>query len=131
MDLILKKKLLKRREERVRCRAGWILRLNLNYWQPYKATYFDHNNIEKNWQVWEGYKLPFVEGTKFDKDLHELNHLKDWDCDSDEQEKALEALQDRYLVEEVVESDKLLLRQHNLIRSVALEHSRQLDEEDE
>lgn len=60
-----------------------------------------------------------------------LGHLEDWDCDSDEQETALDVLRDRYLVEEVVESDKLLLRQHNLIRSVALEHLKQLDEEDE
>ncbi|WP_218617075.1 hypothetical protein [[Phormidium ambiguum] IAM M-71] len=60
-----------------------------------------------------------------------LSHLEDWDCDEDQQEVALLALRDRYLVEEVVENDQFLLRQHNLIRSVALEHHKQLDEEDE
>jgi len=57
--------------------------------------------------------------------------LEDWDCDENQQETALEALRDRYLVEEVVENDKFLLRQHNLIRSVALEHLRQLDDDNE
>lgn len=56
-----------------------------------------------------------------------LSHLEDWDCDQQKQELALDALRDRYLVEEVVEEDQLLLRQHNLIRSVALEHLKQLD----
>lgn len=56
-----------------------------------------------------------------------LSHLEDWDCDEKKQELALDTLRDRYLVEEVVEDDKLLLRQHNLIRSVALEHLKQLD----
>ena len=60
-----------------------------------------------------------------------LNHLEYWDCDQQAQEKALEALQDLYLVEEVVEKEEFLLRQHNLIRSVALEHLKQLDEEEE
>lgn len=60
-----------------------------------------------------------------------LSHLEDWDCDEDEQEVALLALRDRYLVEEVVENNQFLLRQHNLIRSVALEHYKELDEEDE
>ncbi|MEP0859752.1 NB-ARC domain-containing protein [Trichocoleus sp. DQ-U1] len=56
-----------------------------------------------------------------------LSHLEDWDCDEDQQEAALEVLRNRYLVEEVVEDDQLLLRQHNLIRSVALEYLKQLD----
>ncbi len=56
-----------------------------------------------------------------------LSHLEDWDCDEEKQELALDTLRDRYLVEEVVEEDQLLLRQHNLIRSVALEHLKQLD----
>lgn len=60
-----------------------------------------------------------------------LNHLADWDCDEDEAELALEVLSDRYLVEEVVENDDLLVRQHNLIRSVALEHHKKLEDEDE
>lgn len=56
-----------------------------------------------------------------------LSHLQDWDCDEEKQELALDTLRDRYLVEEVVEEEQLLLRQHNLIRSVALEHLKQLD----
>ncbi len=60
-----------------------------------------------------------------------LNHLADWECDEDEQELALEVLRDRYLLEEVLENDDLLVRQHNLIRSVALEHHKNLEDEDE
>jgi hypothetical protein len=56
-----------------------------------------------------------------------LSHLEDWDCDQEKQELALNTLRYRYLVEEVVEDDQCLLRQHNLIRSVALEHLKQLD----
>ncbi|MGB3202397.1 MAG: ATP-binding protein, partial [Nodosilinea sp.] len=37
----------------------------------------------------------------------------------------LEALLDRYLVEEIVEHNQLHLRQHNVIRSIALSHLRQ------
>jgi hypothetical protein len=60
-----------------------------------------------------------------------LSHLEDWDRDEDEQQVALDALRDRYLVEEVVESDRYLLRKHNLIRSLSLEHLKQLDDNDE
>jgi hypothetical protein len=56
-----------------------------------------------------------------------LSHLEDWDCNEEQQEIALDALRDRYLVEEVVDGDRVLLRQHNLIRSLALEHLQQLD----
>ena len=55
-----------------------------------------------------------------------LSHLEDWDCDEEKQEVALDALRDRYLVEEEVTDDKLLLRQHNLIRSMALVHLKNL-----
>jgi hypothetical protein len=55
-----------------------------------------------------------------------LSHLEDWDCDEEKQEVALDALRDRYLVEEEITDDDLLLRQHNLIRSVALVHLRNL-----
>ena len=51
-----------------------------------------------------------------------LSHLEDWDCDQEKQELALNTLRDRFLVEEVVEDDQFLLKPHNLIRSVALEH---------
>lgn len=57
-----------------------------------------------------------------------LSHLEDWDRGEEEQQMALDALRDRFLVEEVVESDQRLLRQHNLIRGVSLEHLKQLDE---
>ncbi|WP_293127027.1 SEFIR domain-containing protein [Microcoleus sp. bin38.metabat.b11b12b14.051] len=60
-----------------------------------------------------------------------LSHLEDWDRDEEEQQVALDALRDRYLVEEFVESDRYLLRQHNLIRGVSLEHLKQLGEDDE
>ncbi|NER46072.1 MAG: TIR domain-containing protein [Symploca sp. SIO1A3] len=56
-----------------------------------------------------------------------LSHLEDWDRNENEQEAALETLKERYLVEESTEKDQLLLRQHNLIRSVSLEHLKQLD----
>ncbi|MCP2728163.1 NB-ARC domain-containing protein [Limnofasciculus baicalensis] len=42
--------------------------------------------------------------------------------DEDKQQAALDALRDRYLIEEEIINDELLLRQHNLIRSVALNH---------
>ena len=57
--------------------------------------------------------------------------MEDWNCDREQQEMALNALRDRYLVEEVIEGDRFLLRQHNLIRSLALEHLQQLDQDDE
>jgi hypothetical protein len=55
-----------------------------------------------------------------------LSHLEDWDCDEEKQELALEALRDRFLVEEELIDDEVHLRQHNLIRSVALEHLKNL-----
>jgi nucleoside phosphorylase len=60
-----------------------------------------------------------------------LSHLEDWERDEEQQQIALQALRDRYLVEEVVENNQCLLRQHNLIRSVSLEHLKQLDDDDE
>ena len=58
-----------------------------------------------------------------------LSHLEDWDRNENEQRAALDALRDRYLVEEVVEYNQCLLRQHNLIRSISLEHLRNIDME--
>ena len=60
-----------------------------------------------------------------------LSHLEDWDRNEEEQQVALDALRDRYLVEEVVEGDRYLIRQNNLIRSLSLEHLRKLVEEHE
>ncbi|NJL90845.1 MAG: hypothetical protein HC916_14430 [Coleofasciculaceae cyanobacterium SM2_1_6] len=56
--------------------------------------------------------------------------MEDWDRDKEEQQAALDVLKDRYLVEEVEEGNKILLRQHNLIRSISLEHLKKLDEID-
>lgn len=61
-----------------------------------------------------------------------LSQLEDEGCDEEQQKLALDALRDRYLVEEEVDlHNQYLLRQHNLIRSVALECLKKLDEEDE
>ena len=60
-----------------------------------------------------------------------LSHLEDWDRNEDEQIAALNVLKDRYLVEEVVNNNQYLLRQHNLIRSVSIECLKRLGEEDE
>lgn len=56
-----------------------------------------------------------------------LSHLEDWDRDEDEQRAALDALRDRYLVEELIDRNQYLLRQHNLIRSVSLENLKTFD----
>lgn len=59
-----------------------------------------------------------------------LSHLEDWDLpedwDEENSQRMLEALRDRYLVEEVIDNNQCLLRQHNLIRSVGLERYKQL-----
>lgn len=55
-----------------------------------------------------------------------LSHLEDWDCDDINQQFALEALKERYLVEESIDNEQYLLRQHNLIRSISLEHLKHL-----
>jgi nucleoside phosphorylase len=60
-----------------------------------------------------------------------LSHLEDWDRNEYEQIAALNILRDRYLVEEVIDNNQCLLRQHNLIRSVSIECLKQLGEEDE
>lgn len=39
---------------------------------------------------------------------------------------ALDMLRDRYLVEEMTEDTQLLLKQHNLIRSLSLPHLKKL-----
>ncbi|MDJ0799099.1 MAG: tetratricopeptide repeat protein [Calothrix sp. MO_167.B12] len=62
-----------------------------------------------------------------------LSHLEDWDIDyENEKQIALDALRDRYLVEEIINgNNQVLLRQHNLIRSLSLEHLRILNTEDD
>ncbi|MEL6491565.1 MAG: hypothetical protein AAFQ95_16535 [Cyanobacteria bacterium J06621_3] len=61
-----------------------------------------------------------------------LSHLEDWASaplspqTQAQREAALDALRDRYLVEEKTEADEVLLKQHNLIRSVSLNHLKAL-----
>ncbi|NMF84173.1 AAA family ATPase [Nodosilinea sp. P-1105] len=65
-----------------------------------------------------------------------LSHLDYWDCTPEKGHLALDALRDRFLVEEAIcpgqgfanKSNGYTLRQHSLIRSVALEHFQHLDE---
>ena len=57
-----------------------------------------------------------------------LSHLEFWDCDEAAQQAAMEALRDRCLVEESLEQDEWQVRQHNLIRSVSLDHLRRLEQ---
>jgi hypothetical protein len=56
-----------------------------------------------------------------------LSHLEDWDQDENSQRAALEILKDRYLVEKIIENDQYLLKQHNLIRSVSIQHLKALE----
>lgn len=55
-----------------------------------------------------------------------LSHLEDWEQSEEQQLLALDALRDRYLVEEKLEDEDILLKQHNLIRSVSLAHLKEL-----
>lgn len=57
-----------------------------------------------------------------------LSHLEYWDCDEATSAAAMDALKDRFLVEELIEVGQYSLRQHNLIRSVSLEHLKGLDQ---
>ncbi|WOD38084.1 ATP-binding protein [Nodosilinea sp. E11] len=60
-----------------------------------------------------------------------LNLLTPLQPNLDQQQLMLDALIDRYLVEELVTHDQLHLRQHNLIRSIALSHLRHLRTHDD
>ncbi len=55
-----------------------------------------------------------------------LNLLTPLQPNAEQQQLMLDALLDRYLVEELLEHNQLHLRQHNVIRSIALSHLRQL-----
>jgi hypothetical protein len=50
-----------------------------------------------------------------------------FNCSKKEQEAAISALRDRYLLEKVIIEGETRIRQHNLIRSVALEHRNKMD----
>lgn len=60
-----------------------------------------------------------------------LSHLEYWDCDEEAAAIALDVLHDRFLVEETLDAGQYGLRQHNLIRSVSLDHLHRLGEADE
>ena len=55
-----------------------------------------------------------------------LSHLEDWAQNEAAQQMALDVLRDRYLIEEMIEDTELLLKQHNLIRSVSLAYLKKL-----
>lgn len=56
-----------------------------------------------------------------------VEDLEEQDCSDERQERAVEALINRFLAEESFNhNDKPVLGQHNLVRSVALEHHKQL-----
>jgi|694.fasta_scaffold53354_2 hypothetical protein len=57
-----------------------------------------------------------------------LEHLDDLDCDHGEKESAFDVLEDHFLVE--WQDGSALVRLHNLIRSLALKHLRELEEEE-
>ncbi|MEM9503518.1 MAG: ATP-binding protein, partial [Cyanobacteria bacterium P01_E01_bin.43] len=57
-----------------------------------------------------------------------LSHLEYWDCNEATALAALDALKDRFLVEEAIFQGDYTLRQHTLIRSISLAHLDQLDE---
>ncbi|MEO1211363.1 MAG: helix-turn-helix transcriptional regulator [Cyanobacteria bacterium J06638_20] len=57
-----------------------------------------------------------------------LSHLDYWDCGEDAAWVALDALKDRFLVEEAITHGDYTLRQHSLIRSVSLAHLKGLEQ---
>ncbi|MEQ9553359.1 MAG: AAA family ATPase [Coleofasciculus sp. G3-WIS-01] len=69
-----------------------------------------------------------------EKEAYWLKHLVQWlkrlenqECSEERQEKALEELSNRFLVEESINhNNRRVLGQHNLIRSVAIAHRRRL-----
>jgi NB-ARC domain len=61
-------------------------------------------------------------------DRYWLRHLDYWKQSEEERTIALNILIDKYLVEPLVDKDEYKLRQHNLIRSISLEHFKSLDE---
>ena len=56
-----------------------------------------------------------------------LGHLIFWTEDEKVQRLAMEALRDRCLVEESLEDDEWHVKQHNLVRSVAMSHLEAMD----
>lgn len=58
-----------------------------------------------------------------------LQHLGYWNVPESDQKIAMSILRDRFLIEEEINDDQYLVRLHNLVRSVALEHVRSWDKE--
>lgn len=56
-----------------------------------------------------------------------LSHLEDFVQKGKDQRTALNMLRERFLVEEILENNEVYLKQHNLIRSLSLEHLKNLD----
>ena len=67
------------------------------------------------------YRLPVLESWW-------LKHLDFWPASKMDKSMAVDVLRDRYLLEEVIHDDQYMVRLHNLIRSVALEHLHGLGE---
>jgi hypothetical protein len=69
-----------------------------------------------------------------EKEAYWLKHLTQWlkrlenkECSEERQEKALEELSNRFLVEESINhNNRRVLGQHNLVRSVAIAHRKKL-----
>ncbi|NEZ58692.1 5'-methylthioadenosine/S-adenosylhomocysteine nucleosidase [Adonisia turfae] len=58
-----------------------------------------------------------------------LSHLEDWDRDTDQQIMALDALRERYLVEQIITDNQIMLKQHNLVRGLSLQCLEKLDDD--
>ncbi|TAE56087.1 MAG: NACHT domain-containing protein [Nostocales cyanobacterium] len=56
-----------------------------------------------------------------------LSHLQFWKFSQPQKDQAIDILRDRYLIEDVIENNQDLVRQHNLIRSIALEKLQTLE----
>ncbi len=73
------------------------------------------------------YRSPEIEEYWLKHLVHWLRRLGGQECSEDRQEKALEELSNRFFVERSInQNDKLILGQHNLVRSLALAHRSKL-----
>ncbi|MFN6534947.1 MAG: helix-turn-helix domain-containing protein [Nostoc sp. EkiNYC01] len=73
------------------------------------------------------YRAPVQEEAWIIQLVNFLKHLEGQECNEERQERALEELCNRFLAEESVNyNNKRVLGQHNLVRSVALEHNKDL-----
>jgi tRNA uridine 5-carbamoylmethylation protein Kti12 len=72
------------------------------------------------------YRIPVKEEGWLMQLANFVKYVKKQDCSQERKEKALEELLNRFLAEQSVKENKLLLGQHNLVRSVALESHKNL-----